>query len=52
MNEEDYQVVENMETYGGSFVKALAGCFRAADYENFTKLKTTFPEYWDEYKGM
>ncbi len=50
--EKDYKVVENMEKYGGSFIVALAGAFRRADYENFAKLKEAFPEYWEEYKNF
>ena len=41
-----------METYGGSFVKVLAVCFRHADTQNFRKLKTTFDNYWNQYKYM
>ena len=49
MNEEEYEVVEKMEHYGGSFVKSLANCFHYADRTNFDKLKNAFPEYWKEY---
>lgn len=50
MSEEEYRIVENMRTYGGSFVKALAECFTRADRQNFNKLKVTFMNYWQEYK--
>jgi hypothetical protein len=50
MNEEDFEVVEAMEKYGGSFVRALAQCFYRADDSNLIKLKRAFPEYWEEYK--
>jgi len=50
--EEDYRIVENMEKFGGSFVKALAQCFRHADSCNFEKLKSTFSEYWEQYKAI
>ena len=49
MNDEELFVIEAMEKYGGSFVKSLAQCFRHADQNNFYKLKSAFPEYWDEY---
>lgn len=49
MNEQDYKTVENMERYGGSFVKALAECARHADHTNLKKLKNTFSEYWEKY---
>lgn len=48
----DYKVVETMEKYGGSFVKALAECFRRADSHNFLKLYLTFGEYWEQYRKM
>lgn len=50
--EKNYDIVEAMETYGGSFVQALAKCFLHADYQNFSKLKKAFPEYWNEYAEM
>lgn len=50
--DQDLKIIEAMETYGGSFVKALAECFRRADHQNFIKLKTTFSEYWQQYTEM
>ena len=41
--------IDNMEKMGGSFVKALAECFRRADCNNFEILKEAFQKYWDEY---
>lgn len=41
-----------MGKYEGSFVKALAECFRKADNQNFQKLKETFPEYWKNYSEI
>ena len=52
MNEEEYEVVETMAKYGGSFVKALAECFHKADRSNINKLKSTFSVYWVEYEEM
>lgn len=49
MNEQDYRVVENMEKYGGSFVKALAELARRADARNLALIKKTWTEYWDGY---
>lgn len=43
--EEDYEVVKNMEEFGGSFVKALAQAFYHADSTNFFKLRFTFNDY-------
>lgn len=50
--EEDYEIVEAMEKFGGSFVQSLAQCFRHADPVNYAKLRITFPEYWEEYKKL
>ncbi len=48
--EQDYKIVEAMEKYGGSFVKALAVCLQKADLINFSKLRNTFSNYWEEYE--
>ena len=52
MNEEEFEIVEKMEKYGGSFVKALAECFYRADRHNIDRLKLAFPDYWEEYKDF
>lgn len=52
MTEQDLKIIEAMETYGGSFVKALAECFRRADPVNFAKLRQTFKDYWLRYEKM
>lgn len=44
-----YQVIDNMEKYGGSFVKALAECLRRADKFNRATLVDAFAKYMDEY---
>ncbi len=48
----DLAVVNTMSVYGGSFAKAIAEAFYAADDANFTKLKAALPELWDEYDAM
>ncbi len=52
MNEEDNKIVEAMEKYGGSFVKALAEAARHADPINLQKIKDTWSNYWNDYKKM
>jgi pyruvate/2-oxoacid:ferredoxin oxidoreductase beta subunit len=52
MTDEEFEVVEAMSKYGGSFVQALAECFHRADSNNFEKLKNAFPEYWKQYEEM
>lgn len=48
--EKDTYMIEAMEKYGGSFVKALAAMLWQADPINYNKLEKTFPEYFLEYK--
>ena len=50
MNEKDFNTVEMMTKYGGSFVKALAELCHRADYPNLAKIKHTWPDYWKEYE--
>ena len=52
MTDQEFRVLEKMQMYGGSFVKALANCFHKADNTNFKKLKDTFSEYWKQYEEM
>jgi hypothetical protein len=52
MSDQELKVIDAMERFGGSFVKALANCFRHADCHNFLKLKGTFWEYWNQYEKM
>lgn len=48
----DYQIIEAMQTYGGSFVKQLGLLCCLADATNFQKLKSTFSNYWEEYDAF
>ena len=48
----DYQVVETMITYGGSFVQALGKAYRCADQWNQERLKAAFPNLFDEYREL
>lgn len=52
MTDQDLKVIEAMETYGGSFVTALAQAARHADQYNLAKIKETWPEYWSTYMKM
>ena len=49
---DDYWTVRAMETYGGSFVCALAHAAQVADPENLESLKSAFPKVWEEYRPM
>lgn len=52
MNDRDLSVIETMETYGGSFIVALAGAARRADAYNLQKIKNTWHKEWNEYVLM
>ncbi|NPT59043.1 hypothetical protein [Paraburkholderia elongata] len=40
-----------MEIQGGSFVRALADCYYAADAVNKVKLRETFAGYFENYEA-
>ena len=41
-----------MQTFGGSFVKALAVAWQHADEDNTLKIEAAFPEYIEKYRTM
>jgi len=49
MRADTMKVIDAMENYGGSFVRALSACIRSADDANIQKLHDAFPEYWGKY---
>lgn len=52
MTEHELDVVEAMDRFGGSFVRALANAFYHADFNNFKKLKNAFSDYWNNYEKV
>ena len=44
------EIANNMRTYGGSFVKALAECIISADPKNTRKLINAFFGYFMDYQ--
>ena len=52
MADNDLDIIEAMETYGGSFAAALAQAARRADADNLAKIKATWPELWARYAEM
>jgi hypothetical protein len=40
-----------MQTWGGSFVKALSQCIVLADPDNLEKIKLAWPDYWAKYSA-
>jgi hypothetical protein len=49
MTKQELDIIGAMELFGGSFVKALAVCFKRADEDNFWILRQSFDHYWVKY---
>ncbi len=49
--EKDWDMIEEMDQRGGSFVKALSLCFIHADPANYAKLSRVFAEYCLQYRA-
>lgn len=48
--QEDWEIIEAMEKYGGNFVQAIAKACYCADGNNYMKIREAFPELFEEYK--
>lgn len=48
----EFEVIEAMVTYGGSFVQQLGRLIRLADADNKRRLVEAFPEYIAEYREI
>ena len=48
----DWQVLDAMEGWGGSFAQGLSLIARIADEVNLARIKATWPEYWRQYSDM
>jgi hypothetical protein len=48
----DYEIVNAMARYGGSFARAVAEAASRADPANLAKLKAAFPDLWDTYAEL
>lgn len=48
----EFNILETMTIYGGSFVKQLAMLYRLADATNQIKLEETFRNYFMQYDDM
>lgn len=48
----DYDIVQAMQTFGGSFVQKLAVAYQFADSTNRARLTAAFPEYWARYREL
>lgn len=49
---EKFIIAEAMNKYGGSFVMSLSRALLSADPINTQKIKTTWPELWEQYLEM
>ena len=47
--QDDIEILEAMNKYGGSFARSISMAAWAADSENYAKLKAAFPELWERY---
>ena len=52
MTPDERDVIDEMNNYGGSFIRALARAFEYADDANFRRLKAAFPDYWARYEEL
>lgn len=50
--ENDYEILQVMKEIGGGFASSIAVAAQHADAENYLRLKTAFPELWEEYAGL
>lgn len=48
----DFETVDAMLTFGGSFVQALGAAFRAGDPRNRARLRDAFPDYFTQYEEL
>jgi hypothetical protein len=48
----EWEILEAMEMYGGSFVQQLARLYRAADADNRQTLAASFAKYFTKYDDL
>ena len=48
----DKKTIETMMEYDGSFVRKLGAAALVADQQNLRRIKSTWPEYWEQYTRM
>lgn len=48
----EIKTIEAMENLGGSFMRALAALYLAADPENRKRIKETWPDEWEKYSQL
>lgn len=50
MNPDERAVIEQMERFGGSFIRALAAAYRLGDPDNRERIRRTWAQEWTKYK--
>jgi len=48
----DWEIVQAMLRYGGSFAQALARCWQAADVHNQQRIRVAFADVWLTYRDL
>lgn len=48
----DHDVIQAMETKGGSFASHLAVAARYADEQNLARIKVAFADLWATYRSL
>ena len=48
----DHDIVTAMRTFGGSFIRALAAAYQAADAPNQQRIKDAFADEWENYAAI
>ena len=49
---DEMETIAAMEKYGGGFASAIARSAQRADQSNYARLKSAFPDLWEEYAEM
>jgi hypothetical protein len=48
----EWETVNAMTLYGGSFVEQLAKLYNCADNSNQLRIRAAFPELWSQYEEL
>lgn len=49
---DDFEVIEAMTRYGGSFIKHIGEAASCADMRNMAKIKAMWTEEWNQYASF
>ena len=50
MNPDERAIIEQMETFGGSFIRSLAATYRLGDPDNRERIRNNWHEEWAKYQ--